>query len=178
MAKRSATAVAESECELIALSKENLQRKMEELARDSHSFIFNFVDRAPVFRRLTTAQKKSLAAHMHEARFEKDAVIFHLGDLANCIYLIKNGEVEVKVPNRTPVVLKPGDIFGEGSLEPHSTRRGQAKAVTSTNCLVISRNKLFLCVEAEDIRDIVFHSIIRWALKRTEKFASLPPEQI
>jgi CRP-like cAMP-binding protein len=119
---------------------------MEELARDSHHLLFNYIDCAPVFKKLTLFQKRSLAAHMHEVKFEKDAIIFQVGDFANCIYLIKSGEIEVTVPNRSPVVLKSGDIFGEGSLKTHSIRRGEAKALTIANCFVISRNKLSLCV--------------------------------
>jgi CRP-like cAMP-binding protein len=91
--KRSASAFAVTDCSLIALSKEVFHKKMEELAREHQNHVFNYIECAPTFKKLTHAQMASLASHMHEVRFEKDTVIFNLGDFANCIYLIKSGEI-------------------------------------------------------------------------------------
>jgi CRP-like cAMP-binding protein len=151
---------------------------MEELAKDHHHLLYNYIDNAAIFKKLTQTQKNSLSSHMHEVKFDKDTTIFHLGEFANCIYLIKSGEVEVTVPKRTTLILKAGDIFGEGSLKSNSIRKGQAKALTNAHCFVISRTKLSLCIEAQDIDDITFHCIIRWALKRTSQFANIGKDMI
>jgi len=72
--------------------------------------------------------------------------VFQLGDVANCLYLIKTGEVQISVPKRPIVCLKEGDVFGEGCLQTDSLRQGQAKALVKTHCLIISRHRLSLCM--------------------------------
>lgn len=91
--KRSASAYAESDCLLLALSKTCFQQIMEELSRSSSSLALQFLEEIPVFRKLTLAQKKSLAHNMHEVKYEKDAYIFRVNEFANSIFLLKSGEV-------------------------------------------------------------------------------------
>jgi CRP-like cAMP-binding protein len=66
--------------------------------------------------------------------FAAGAVIFREGDPGDFMYIVKNGEVEIRVHDRTVDVLKPDAFFGEMSLidaEPRS-----ATAIAKTDCVL------------------------------------------
>ena len=72
-------------------------------------------------------------------------VIFKAGDSGDEMYLIREGEVEIRSGERVLRTLEPGDLFGEMALisnQPHS-----ATAVARTDCTLLpvdERHFLFL----------------------------------
>lgn len=48
--------------------------------------------------------------HMHKEKFNKDEVVFHRGDIADKIYILRSGILTL---DELDVVIRPGEIFGE-----------------------------------------------------------------
>lgn len=115
---------------------------------------------------------------MYDTKFIKNTIIYDIGDTANCFYLIKSGEVQVTKQKIATLILREGDIFGENCLRKRSTRRGQAKALTNVNCLVITNSKLSLCVEPNDIDTIFRDCTLRWTLRMSQMFSLKSSELI
>ena len=69
----------------------------------------------------------------------KGEVLFHEGQLADCIYLIDDGAIEIfsSVNNRSYGILKTNQIFGEQSLLYEGRRGASARALTDTRCLEV-----------------------------------------
>ena len=86
---------------------------------------------AGLFDGLTDEQLARLAQISEPTRYDKGAVIFSQGDEGDCLYLISQGEVEVKVGKspataRTEVYLGRGQIFGEMALIDRGPRSATA----------------------------------------------------
>ena len=64
-------------------------------------------------------------------------VIFRAGDPGDKAYVVKEGEVEIDVPGREPIVLGPGGIFGEMALIDNQTRSAGARTRTDTQLVII-----------------------------------------
>src|SRR5258705_13365852 len=74
---------------------------------------------------------KAFLAIMGEGKtileFHKDQVVFALGDVADAVFYIQNGRVEVVVISEQPKeavvgIFGPGQFFGEGCMNGHSLR--------------------------------------------------------
>jgi CRP/FNR family cyclic AMP-dependent transcriptional regulator len=79
--------------------------------------------------------------------FEKAAIIFSQGSLAESVMYIQEGGVKITAVSATGkeaiiAILGPGDFFGEGSLAGQSVRMGRATSTTRTTVLVIDRNEM------------------------------------
>ena len=73
----------------------------------------------------------------------KGEVLFHEGQLADCIYLIDDGDIEIFSDSngRSYGTLKVNEIFGEQSLLFEGRRGASARALTDARCLEIEGSK-------------------------------------
>lgn len=74
--------------------------------------------------------------------FEPGTVIVTEGSPANSMFLIVEGEVEVRVGGRTHRTMGPGNHFGEMALLTDMPRAADVVARTSTTALELSRRHL------------------------------------
>ena len=65
--------------------------------------------------------------------------LFKEGDFGNCMYLVKSGQIDVKVGERLLGTFGPGEILGEMALIDQARR--SANAVASANSEIISINE-------------------------------------
>lgn len=74
-------------------------------------------------------------------------VIFDIGDRAELMYLVVEGEVEIQFNGRVLQTVGVQDIFGELALIDDSPR--SAKAIAKTNCRLagIDRDRFMALVE-------------------------------
>jgi CRP/FNR family cyclic AMP-dependent transcriptional regulator len=87
-------------------------------------------------------------------RFKRGAVVFAQGALANSVYYIQAGGVQLSVLSKTGkeavvAMLGPGDFFGEGCLAAQTHRIGTAKAIVSSAVLRISKVEMARTLHAQ-----------------------------
>ena len=100
----------------------------------------------PFFANLQLEHADDLARNLVPRRFNKDQVIFHLGDPGGLLYLIGRGKVKI---NHTTsdghevvlAILGPGDFFGELALLDDSPRSATAVALESTQTWTLHREE-------------------------------------
>jgi NADH dehydrogenase len=85
------------------------------------------------------------AVSIRREHFEPGQAIFREGDHGDWLYIIEDGEVEVRKrvagQEETPIRrLGPGDCFGEIALLGDHVRTASTHSVTSTNALAIDRD--------------------------------------
>ncbi|MET0444452.1 MAG: cyclic nucleotide-binding domain-containing protein [Pseudorhodoplanes sp.] len=77
--------------------------------------------------------------------FEKGDVIFREGDPGDCLYVIREGAVDITLGNRVLKLMEPGEIFGEMSLIDGEPRSANAVARAETTVIPITEEQfLFL----------------------------------
>jgi CRP-like cAMP-binding protein len=73
------------------------------------------------------------------SQFKEGELIFREGDPGNCMYIIKDGAVEVTVSGEKFIVAKAGDLLGEMALIDSNSR--SATAIARTDCKLIEINE-------------------------------------
>lgn len=106
-----------------------------------------------LFRDLTEAERKALAAHLTHAPFARGDVITHQGATAHWLYIIVSGEAEVWLngadgERRLLSRLHDGDVFGEMGLMTGDPRRATVTAATDVECYRLDKTGLAEIMQA------------------------------
>ncbi len=104
--------------------------------------------RTALFDGFAAAELEPLAAALKARTFARGSSIFHEGDPANALYIIRSGQVKISRMGQGGdevvfAVLVPGESFGELALfEPGALRTADAQAMELTDCLSLGRDPL------------------------------------
>jgi CRP/FNR family transcriptional regulator/CRP/FNR family cyclic AMP-dependent transcriptional regulator len=102
-----------------------------------------FLKKMRLFNELDLEILLAIAEKLHEDEYDKDEKVFTPGQVANRIYLIANGSVQIFDEHHKPVTeLHPGDYFGDESLFNDQSRSYSAICKTDTLFLTLSRSHL------------------------------------
>ena len=74
-------------------------------------------------------------------------IIFEQGQPGRQMYVIKGGEIEIKVGDGTLMTLAAGEIFGEMALIDSSPRSGTAVAKTDCSLIPIDEKRFTFLVQ-------------------------------
>jgi CRP/FNR family cyclic AMP-dependent transcriptional regulator len=99
-------------------------------------------------------------------RFEAGDVLFREGDLGTQAYLLEEGRVRlikrVRGVERSLMVLKPGDFFGESALMAGATRSSTAIAVSAGQALALDAATLTSLLQKNpDIAARIVQQLVR-----------------
>jgi CRP/FNR family cyclic AMP-dependent transcriptional regulator len=78
--------------------------------------------------------------------FQRGETIFREGDTADCLYVLKEGEVDITLGNRLLKPLTPGEIFGEMALIDGSPRSATALARTDVTLIPVNEKQFVFLV--------------------------------
>jgi CRP-like cAMP-binding protein len=84
----------------------------------------------PLFVDLDEEERAEVAARVHEVTVEADATLALQGDNAYELFVIEEGEAEVRRDGETIATLREGDVFGEIGVLVTGTRRATVVATT------------------------------------------------
>lgn len=102
-----------------------------------------FLKKMRLFSDLDLEILLAIAEKLHEDVYERDEKVFTSGQVANRIYLIVSGTVQIlDEPKKLLAELNPGDYFGDESLFNEQPRSYAATCKTDTLFLTLSRSHL------------------------------------
>jgi CRP/FNR family cyclic AMP-dependent transcriptional regulator len=89
-----------------------------------------------------------LAPLMQEEDFEKNTVLFHEGEIGDCMYIIRNGEIRIHKGHTTLAVFGENEVFGELSLLDAEKRSASATCLTDSTLFRIDQEPFYELIEA------------------------------
>lgn len=102
-----------------------------------------FLKKTKLFSDLDLEMLLAIAEKLHEDEYDKDEKVFTPGQVANRIYLIVSGSVQILDSEKRAVCeLSPGDYFGDESLFNELPRGYAATCKADTLFLTLSRSHL------------------------------------
>jgi CRP/FNR family transcriptional regulator, cyclic AMP receptor protein len=78
--------------------------------------------------------------------FKAGTIIFHQGDAASEMFVIRRGEVRIQLGNRTLAELKADSVFGEMALIDNEPRSASAIAITDVELVPVSEKQFLFMV--------------------------------
>jgi voltage-gated potassium channel len=121
---------------------------IEEVRRRDFIVTWQLVAKVPLFARLSAARIASIAGLLRFERIESGELIVRKGELADCMYFVLSGEIEVEAAAGV-VHMGAGDYFGEAGLIEHTTRNADVRARTECTLLVLMERDFWKLLEAQ-----------------------------
>lgn len=131
--------------------------------------------KVPMFARLEAADLDRLSGLLQPRRYAEDEVIFHEGDVGTALYLIRKGEVAIRLSSSdgkevTLALLGRGETFGELSLLDGEPRSADAVAREETHLLILQREDfLRFAVERPAVTMALFSSLSHLVRRLTQQ---------
>lgn len=105
--------------------------------------LIEFLDQLPIFENLTYDQLEELAAICQEYEFDKDAVIAYQRDVADGLFIVRNGRLYAQTLDRQGIVRSskqyfPGDHFKERWLFAPDAHDATITAASDGQMIVIN----------------------------------------
>jgi voltage-gated potassium channel len=107
-----------------------------EVHRRDFIITWGLVARIPLFRTLTASEIADVMTMLRAQKVDSGTVIARRGEPAHAMYLIADGEVEVKLRHKH-LRLSTGQFFGEIAALRRTRRSATVTAVTPTRLLVL-----------------------------------------
>jgi len=157
--KRHATVKAMTECEVLEISRNELNAmtkihpRLNEVIQNlfKERILDNFLALSPLFSSLTSKERIEVMKRFHLQRVPEGTIIFKGGDPPTFLYMVRRGEVEIYTQNRHGrkvliALLESGNFFGEIGPFFDKPRMANARATRATELLEMTKEDLNACL--------------------------------
>jgi cAMP-dependent protein kinase regulator len=176
-APRSATIVASADCLFWVLERKNFKKIVDHINTLHFEENKQFVQSISILSNIENDQKTILCSNLIKEIYEEGTLIVKEGDQANCLYIVKDGEVNCVFRGKIIVTLKKGDYFGEKAILIDSTRTMDVVAKTKCVCYSISIETLKqMC--GEKYRDVLYMNFIKSAFTQSKYLKKFQPKLV
>ncbi len=135
--------------------------------------VYRLISKLELFRSLPVALTRDIARKLERKRYSAGKIIFQEGDVADNLYIVERGSVQVyheKAKDRILVTLLSGAVLGEIALVDNSRRTASVRAAENTSMLLLDRQEfLSLLKEQEDLNTAI-KALVGQRLVRSAKF--------
>ena len=96
-------------------------------------------------------------------------VIFREGDIADRMYAVVEGKVEIKVKGQVVEVVETGGVFGEMALIEDRPRNAMATVTTAAKLVNIDRKRFLFLVQQNPYFSIQLMTVMAGRLRRMDE---------
>lgn len=119
---------------------------MQELSKRQFVVTWSMVAKVPFFARLNAEKIAEIAALLKPSTIPPRYTIIRKGEVADCMYFIVSGDVEVDLPPN-PFHLKSGEYFGELGILNQGQRLANVISITECQLLILEARDLNYLLE-------------------------------
>ena len=165
------------QCELFILERESFRKIIDKTMKDNYNENKNFINSISVFKIMDSYQQSLLCNSLYEEIFIEKQIITKEGDDANCIYIIKEGEVNCVKNGIIIRTLSKGENFGERSIFVNAKRSLDVIAKTNCVCYSISFQSLENIL-GKNYKDELCKQFIKFTFSKSNFFHFIPMEYL
>lgn len=173
-APRSGTVTAVTTTLVWCMERRNFRKIVDHINNKNYEENKTFISKVSAFANLDPDHKSMLASNLIKVYYDKNDIIVKQGEVSNCLYIIKEGEVECISKNKSIRTLKKGDHFGEKSILLETTRT--MDVIAKTDCVIYSISVDTLkSMVGERYIDVLVFNFIQNAFEMSRSFNRINP---
>ena len=134
---REHTVKTSTDCYVWIMEKKNFKKVIEHILHITYEDNKVNIDKMPLFSVLTQDQKNKLANNIFRETHFENKTIFGKGNVSNCIYILKDGNVSLKKDEKQIISLKKGDYCGVLEVITNNNRITEAVPKEKTHLLTL-----------------------------------------
>ena len=168
-AKRLESAKAITECYLWVMERKNFRKIVEHITKKHFEENKKFIESIPILANIENTQKTLLCSSLYKESFDEGKYIVREGEPAQCLYIVKEGEVNCILKGKIVRTLRKGDNFGERSVLIDSTR--SLDCIAKSNCICYSVSSFTLeTMLGKNFRTLLYLNFIKSSFTRSKIF--------
>lgn len=101
--------------------------------------INNSIEKNFFFRNLKINERKDIIDNMSLSNFKPNSIIYSIGSIPSCWYIVNKGDLELWSANKKIKELKKGDSFGEVALINNTYQTSTVKAINDCELWGLSK---------------------------------------
>ena len=157
------------QCEFWILERISFRKIIDATTKENFKENKKFIKSVNFLKVLENYQISILCFGLYKEMFVENQIIANEGDYANCIYIIKEGEVNCVKEGRIIRTLYKGENFGERSIFVNSKR--SLDLIAKTNCICYSISfEILMNILGHFYKDILLSQIIKMSFLKSEYF--------
>ena len=172
---RSATVKAASNSLLWCIERKEFRKIIDHINQKNFQELLSFVKETSLFSNMDKDMQLNLSKNLIKVYYEKGDIIVKEGDIANSLFIIKEGEVLCTYRGQFVRSLKEGDFFGEKSLLLEGKRTIDVIAKTKCLCYIISIQSLRV-LASEKYKTVLLFNFFGMSITNSKYFNQLNPK--
>jgi len=160
------------DCFMWTIEKRNFKKILEYITHITYDDTNKSVDNLPLFKILNRGKRAKIVNDLYRETHLPGRPIYSPGQISNCIYIVKDGVVNIKDDKKIVKTLREGDFFGDMSVIGLTNRFMKAEAKEKTHLYSISVSNLEK-IFGENFRTHYILSLIKIAFFKTEDFKNI-----
>ena len=174
-APRSTTVISVTDCKLWVLKRSVFKKILEFIFTSNYEQNMKFLDGLNM--PLDTTFKSIMANNLIQENYLKGQYICKEGEAGNCMYIIKDGEVECIKGEKIIRTLKKGDNFGQKALLEGELRSLDVKAKTDCKIYSIS-SEFFRNQFGDNFKEQLYFNFISTSFMNSKVFSDINSKMI
>ena len=134
---REYTVKSSTDCYVWIMEKKNFKKVIEHILHITYEDNNSNINKLPLFSVLSNDQKSKLSNNIYRETHLERKTIFDKGNISNCIYVLKDGNIQLKKDGKLLKSLVKGDFFGTLEVLSNSNRITEAVPKEKTHLLTI-----------------------------------------
>ena len=134
---REYTLKTSTDCYLWGMDKKNFRKVIEHILHITYEDNNSNINKLPIFGIASHDQKIKLANNIYRETHLENKFIYDKGNMSNCIYILKDGSINLQKDGKTMKNLSKGECFGAFEIICGSNRITEAMAKEKTHLLTI-----------------------------------------
>ena len=130
---REFTIKAATDCFVYLMEKKNFKKVIEHILHITYEDNNNSINKLQIFSVATHDQKIKLSNNIYRETHLEKKTIFNQGNISNCIYILKDGNIQLKKDGKIIKSLVKGDCLGAMEVLANSNRITEAVAKEKTH---------------------------------------------
>ena len=134
---REYTVKSSTDCYVWIMEKKNFKKVIEHILHITYEDNNANINKLPLFSVLSNDQKSKLSNNIYRETHLEKRTIFDNGNISNCVYVLKDGNIQLKKDGKLLKSLVKGDYFGTLEVLSNSNRITEAVPKEKTHLLTI-----------------------------------------
>ena len=172
---RSTSVVAVTDCKLWVLKRSVFKKILEFIFTSNYEKNMMFLEGLNM--PLDSTSKSIMANNLIQEIYLQGQYICKEGEMGNCMYIVKDGEIECLKGDKVIRILKTGDNFGQKAILEEGIRSLDVRA--KTDCKIYSISiEFFKNQYGENFRQTLYFNFISQAFMDSNAFKEINPKMI
>ena len=134
---REYTVKSSTDCYVWIMEKKNFKKVIDHILHITYEDNNSNIEKIPLFSITSHDQKIKIANNIYRETHLENKTIFEKGNISNCIYILKDGGINLKKDGKLIKTLKRGECFGALEAISNSNRITEAVPKEKTHLLTL-----------------------------------------